>query len=450
MVEKSIFGLFLLLILWVPIPLGSNRPWAWAILELSSFSLLISLFFSHSSKIFESIGRYKLLFILAILFVLIQVITIFPLPRSLVEVLRPERLFGIHQTALPHLALSFDIAQSKISLLKTAAYFCVLLLTLSLASSPKRVKLVLLTLSLAGIVQAIYGAFEVLLETEKSLIFEYSVKNIATGSFVYKNHYANYLLLTLSAALGYLIASGKFSSGSKSRREIVKYWLDFILSKKALIRIGIVIMVIALIMSRSRMGNSAFFIAMTVTSLLGLILFKQKSRSYVYLFVSLLVIDILAVSSIFGLSEVKQRIEQTSLEKETRDEVINDTLPMLNQFKFFGTGGGTFYTVYPRVQNERVQHFYDHAHNEYLQFAIEFGWLASGILFIVVLIAFCTSINSLRTRKQQAYLGAAFTCIMAILGMLLHSSVDFPLQAPANAVTFMVILALGLKGRKAA
>ena len=255
-------------------------------------------------------------------------------------------------------------------------------------------------------------------------------------------------MLTLSAALGYLIASSKFKQGSNSKREILKYWLDFILSKKALVRIGIVIMVIALIMSRSRMGNSAFFVAMTITSLLGLLLFKRKSRSYVYLFISLLVIDILVVSSIFGLSEVKQRIEQTTMEKETRDEVIDDTLPILSQFMFIGSGGGTFYTLYPKVQNEKIQHFYDHAHNEYLQFATEFGWLASGILMILALICFATSINALRKRERQAYLGAAFTCTMAFIGMVMHSSVDFPLQAPANAATFMVILGIGLRSRK--
>ena len=447
-VEKSVFGLFLLLMLWLPIPLGSNRPWAWAILELTTFTLLIALVIFYSAAVFKSIRENRLVFILALLFIVAQAITIFPLPYQLVETLRPDRVLGVEQSVLPYLSMSFDVAQSKIALLKTVAYFCLFLLTLSLVTSTKRIKLLLLTLSLAGIVQATYGAFEVLLHTEESLIFKYNVSNIATGSFVYKNHYANYLVLTLSAALGYLIASSKFKQGSNSKREILKYWLDFILSKKALVRIGIVIMVIALIMSRSRMGNSAFFVAMTITSLLGLLLFKRKSRSYVYLFISLLVIDILVVSSIFGLSEVKQRIEQTSMEKETRDEVINDTLPILSQFMFIGSGGGTFYTLYPKVQNEKIQHFYDHAHNEYLQFATEFGWLASGILMILALICFATSINALRKRERQAYLGAAFTCTMAFIGMVMHSSVDFPLQAPANAATFMVILGIGLRSRK--
>ena len=36
---------------------------------------------------------------------------------------------------------------------------------------------------------------------------------------------------------------------------------------------------------------------------------------------------------------------------------------------------------------------------------------------------------------------------MATIGMALHSSVDFPLQAPANTAIFIVLLALGALSR---
>ena len=68
-VEKSVFGLFLLLMLWLPIPLGSNRPWAWAILELTTFTLLIALVIFYSAAVFKSIRENRLVFILALLFI---------------------------------------------------------------------------------------------------------------------------------------------------------------------------------------------------------------------------------------------------------------------------------------------------------------------------------------------------------------------------------------------
>jgi hypothetical protein len=38
--------------------------------------------------------------------------------------------------------------------------------------------------------------------------------------------------------------------------------------------------------------------------------------------------------------------------------------------------------------------------------------------------------------------GISFASIMGIVAILIHSSVDFNLQIPANAALFMVILAL--------
>lgn len=39
--------------------------------------------------------------------------------------------------------------------------------------------------------------------------------------------------------------------------------------------------------------------------------------------------------------------------------------------------------------------------------------------------------------------GLSFSALMAIISFGIHSTVDFNLQIPANAATFMVILALG-------
>lgn len=437
------------MIVWLPIPLGSNRPWAWVIVEIASFSMLLLIILYRPKLFFRQIERHSFALTLFLLFIILQILLVVPFPSELIQTIRPERLFGLEIYRSKSLPLSYDVFQSKVTILKSIAYFGLFLTSLCLLKSAKRIKLVLLTLSLSGVLQASYGAFEVLLNSEKSLIFEYKITHIATGSFVYKNHFANYLMLTLSAALGYLIASSSFTkTESTSRRELLKYWTNFLLSKKALVRIGIVIMVIALIMSRSRMGNTAFFVSMTITLFLGLLLFKRKSKSYVYLFISLIAVDIILVSSVFGLSEVTERIEQTSLQKETRDEVLEDTASIIPKYKTLGSGGGTFYTIYPMVQSEKIQHFYDHAHNEYIQFSVEFGWLATTLISIFVLICATTALISLRKRERPAYLGAAFCCVMATIGMLMHASVDFPLQAPANAATFLILLSLGVKSKK--
>ncbi|AGP89419.1 O-antigen polymerase [Alteromonas mediterranea U7] len=452
--EKFLFGFLLFTLFWLPLSLGANRPWAWALMQMSVFSLGGILLLTHKSLLTKLYTQYKLLVIVWLVFLTWQLINIVPLPFSLVEALRPERVSfllnenvqGMESISSQWLPLSFDVGQSDVIFFKSLAYCFLFFITLTLVNSGKRLRYILIVISATGVFQAIYGSLEVLSGLQYSLVFKLPVSHIATGSFVYKNHYANFLLLCLSAAIGYMIASLRVRSGSSPRerlRRIVRFWL----SNKVLFRIGIIIMVIALVMSRSRMGNSAFFIAMTITATLGLIYFKPRQKSYVVLFISMLVIDILIVSSLFGLKQVQQRIEQTNLTQESRDEVVTDALPLLSQYGVIGTGGGTFYTVYPQVQSESIQHFYDHAHNEYLQFAIEFGIVGAAAIALLVLLCAKSALSAMRHRRHPLPRGTAFATVMAVVGMALHSTVDFPLQAPANTAIFIILLALGALSR---
>jgi len=452
--EKFLFGFLLFTLFWLPLSLGANRPWAWSLMQMSVFFLGGILLLTHKSLLSKLYTQYKLLVIVWLVFLTWQLINIVPLPFSLVETLRPERVSfllneniqGMKSISSQWLPLSFDVGQSDVIFFKTLAYCFLFFITLTLVNTGKRLRYILIVISAAGVFQAIYGSLEVLSGLQYSLVFKLPVSHIATGSFVYKNHYANFLLLCLSAAIGYMIASLRVRSGSSPRerlRRIVRFWL----SNKVLFRIGIIIMVIALVMSRSRMGNSAFFIAMTITATLGLIYFKPRQKSYVALFISMLVIDILIVSSLFGLKQVQQRLEQTNLTQESRDEVVTDALPLLSQYGVIGTGGGTFYTVYPQVQSESIQHFYDHAHNEYLQFAIEFGIVGAAIIAMLVLLCAKRALSAMRHRRHPLPRGTAFATVMAVIGMALHSTVDFPLQAPANTAIFIILLALGALSR---
>lgn len=418
-------------------------------MQMSFFMIGGILFLIKTNVAISQLARYRIFIGLWLTFLGWQLLTIIPLPPDIVNVVRPARVVPLLTTFndapphLPWLSLSFDVGQSITSFFKSLAYCFLFFICLILVDTGKRVRLMLITISVAGIFQAIYGTLEVLLNSEYSAIFNYPVTNIATGSFVYKNHYANYLLLSLSAAIGYLIAN-LYSSSESSNREKLRRMIKFWLSNKVLFRIGIIIMVIALVMSRSRMGNTAFFVAMTITTTIGLLYFKPKNKSYITLFISMLIIDVLIVSSLFGLKQVQQRLEQTSLTQESRDEVIADSLSLVANYPIIGTGGGTFYTVYPQRQSVDVQHFYDHAHNEYLQFSIEFGIVGAILVAAIFILSARQSFFAMRTRRHPLPRGAAFSALMASIGMAMHSSVDFPLQAPANTSTFIVILTLGI------
>jgi putative inorganic carbon (HCO3(-)) transporter len=410
-------------------------------MQIMIFSVFIGCVWSRRHVTWLGIKAYSLPIVLWLLYLAIITLQTIPISASLLSDLSPNA-FALQQNTIDGVFyLSVDHAQSRISLLKSVSYFCLFLLTLMLVRDDKTLKALLYTILITATAQALYGALEVLFGLKNSMIFNLPVKDIATGSFVYKNHFANYLMLGLSAGVGLMVATLQ-TNDSSSSRDLLRSIINTLLSSKALVRISLAIIVIALVMSKSRMGNTAFFASMTICGFLALALIKNRNKSLTILIVSMFVIDLLIVSAWFGLDKVQERLAQTSLSQEKRDEVVIDALPIISDFPLFGSGGGSFYGVFPQYKKAEVHGFYDHAHNDYLQMTIEHGIPATLFLGLLVLLSLYKALYAMRRRKSSIMKGAAFAVCMAIIGMLIHMSVDFPLQSPANAGYFVVFLAL--------
>ncbi|MFD3316129.1 O-antigen ligase family protein [Alteromonas macleodii] len=413
-------------------------------MEIYSFFMLVSLIWIHKETVLERLKPFRIPILLFSIFVVWVWVQQLALPVSVIELVSPNSYALFKSAEVGYgMTISVDSTQTKTSLLKSVSYLCVFISCLLLITTPSRAKQVMLCFLLAGVWQATYGSFEALSGLSSSLVFDLPVKNIATGTFVYRNHYANFLVLCLSMSVGYLVSTLE-TRNLPTNRAMLRSILTTLLNGKALVRVCLAIMVIALVMSRSRMGNSSFFIAMTITGLLGLYLIKNKTRGLTFLIISMFVIDIFILSAWFGLDKVQERLVATSLEQESRDEVVRDALPLLGDFAVTGSGMGSFYGIFPSYQSENIRLFYDHAHNDYLQFAIEAGIPASALLFALVTMCLYFAIRAMRVRADSIMRGVAFGCTMAILSVAIHMTVDFPLQAPANATYFTTILALSL------
>ena len=168
---------------------------------------------------------------------------------------------------------------------------------------------------------------------------------------------------------------------------------------------------------------------------------------------SLVVIDIFIVGTWFGIEKVAERLEQTSLVSENRDEVYDHILDQLQDYKLTGSGLGSFYAVFPKYRKQDVGGYYNHAHNDYLEFATETGLVGLSLLGLAVISSFLVAIIAQYRRRDPLMRGLSFAAIMGICSIMIHSTVDFNLQIPANAITFMLLLAmawiaLGLKTKR--
>jgi len=322
---NSIFIGLLILIVWLPLPFGSNHAWAWAIMEVFLFGLAL-LWLSQTLRgrltftpVFYKAIPVLVLWLVWLIYIGFQCV---PLPISWVQWLSPKAA-QIHAFSTPTYAtLSVVPFMTVESWLKSLSYVLLFTLTLLVVNTPTRLRWVAYALVLSGLFQAIYGSLMTLSGLEYGFFQEkIHGRGLATGTFINRNHFAGYLEMCLSVGIGLLIAQlgkGSFPDTWRQRFQMVLAW---ILSQKMVLRLSLILMVTALVLSHSRMGNTAFFASIFIAGTIGLILSRQASRATVILLVSLIVIDIFIVGTWFGVEKVAKRIEETRLVTETRDEV---------------------------------------------------------------------------------------------------------------------------------
>jgi O-antigen ligase len=192
------------------------------------------------------------------------------------------------------------------------------------------------------------------------------------------------------------------------------------------------------------MGNTAFFSALLIAGAIGIALSRHATRNTVFLLASLIAIDLFIVGSWFGVEKLAQRLEQTTVEDvREREDPAAHTLPLIKDYAVFGSGPGSFYVTFPRYRPETIANFYNHTHNDYAQFASESGLLGLAIIGGFVVLSLGAALVAQWKRRDPLLRGMSFACVMGVTSILIHSWVDFNLQIPANAVLFMVLLALG-------
>ena len=119
-------------------------------------------------------------------------------------------------------------------------------------------------------------------------------------------------------------------------------------------------------------------------------------------------------------------IDRTSIWENTTEGMLTH-LP-------FGSGFGTFDIVYPAFESENdiIAVFANHAHNEYLEIALE-----GGLPAILLLVAYLALLGFGLMRAAMPPLRRAAYCAIAFL--LIHSLVDYPLRTMALALAFALL-----------
>ena len=460
MLNHAIKFLLILLFVFTPIAFGSIVLWAFSLMELGILLMLV--LWTIQSAIQDSLihselrtPNYKIFlfphsrFIISLLFlflclVLLQMV---PLPSGVIKIISPKTYELRHQllmTSDPLLItrLSFVPFATRIEFFKwlTLSGFFLFLLNWKLSNRSSMYPLILVIM-LVGIGESLYGIFEFFSGHRHILYLDgSSLVSCVTGTFINRNHFAGYLLMVIPLSMGFLFSRETFQ---KSRFRDWRYRLSSLDGKTLLIAFGIIVMILALLFSASRMGISSLLLSFSLISLL----FRDPRREKRFSKTSVLIFGLaLLWAAWIGLDAVIGRFFSVSEGFEERWKIWGNTFQIFKDFPLFGSGLGTFTQVFSMYRSFNVRGFYTHAENDFLQLASEVGLIGIGLLLILLsflLYKGVSGIRSLSRRESERYIGMGG--LVGILALLFHSLVERNIQVPANAFLFTFLLAMVLR-----
>jgi len=251
-----------------------------------------------------------------------------------------------------------------------------------------------------------------------------------SGTLINRNHFAGLLemLIPVTFGLAYIAATR----------------LDDLARSYTYLLAGAV-MGLSLLLSTSRMGILSFF---TTVLFLGILLRVSQSRRRLAVGFTLTVVGLVLSAALWiGIDVVIQRyselLGQDAILREGRFLVYRDTIRMIRANPL-GVGIGNFQDRFREYQTYRPNLLFDHAHNDYLETAAEWGLPVAILIWTVIMFAFVRAIRlfvSLRSHEQR---GILLACIGAVFSILVHSLTDFNLQIPSNAMLFFAFVGISL------
>jgi hypothetical protein len=465
--DRTAFGGLLLLLVWAPWPLGSNRPWAVSLLALGAWLGVALALAGYVGGRPWPLGISRARWPLAMV-------------AGFCAIAAAQVAWGSPQGTVFRVLSPWHASDY---LLRALACAGAMLLTVLTVRSRERCTTVLGVVLLAGLLQAFAAVLLASGDTAYVYLYERFDPSVrVSGTFVNPNHFAAYLALTLAAGTGLLLAQMKGSGDAPEdwRTRLVAA-LSFVLSAKMLLRLALVVMVVALVSTHSRMGNVAFFVALLGAGGLVALLSRQLRRPALWLVATMVLIDLLVIGRWIGFDRIAERLQATSVRApevvqappaaasgastaqgsaaaprvlmgrpppreeslEERLEVPGLALPLVLQRPWFGHGGGSFHLAFAPIKPESVfGGTWTHAHNDYVEVATDLGVPALLLLLGIGIFSTHKALRLLPDGQPRLNRGVGVAALLGIIATGLHSWVDFGLQIPAIGLTFSVMLAL--------
>ncbi|HIG26737.1 MAG TPA: O-antigen ligase domain-containing protein [Verrucomicrobiales bacterium] len=358
-----------------------------------------------------------------------------PLPVFILEAINPERI-RLQQVFPINSDQNWSFQMSTLSTANTLYRIWQILLIITcfqLARSaavvrgmprllPYLIGTTLLTITCADIVYRLNDQSKIL------GIWETPFNNAGAGTFINRNHYADWAYLSGLFLLGSLIRSFAPISATERKSDKTNHRSKW----------GAIYLLICFsggigcaVISGSRGGFLAFFVGLAMFAFLLTRHSIKPTRWLILLYITGTIVLLL-----FSVGDfLWQRIGDTALDTSSygKWKLWHDSLNLIQKFPVMGIGWGNFMTAFSLYPNQFDTSVPWYAENDYLQMVIESGILGALFLFAFLfrMMQSCLQVSISRlSREPELLIGAT----AAFTGFLLHAFFEFVSHIMANAL----------------
>ena len=438
------------LVVTFPIFFGGNVNWAW-----DTFSILASLllviwaagFLARKNvelKFFHRIRIPFLLFALVLLWVAIQAFV--PVPEGWANPIWREAEAVLDAT-LPHV-ISIEPSRTLTGLMRLFSYGVIFILVLQTANRPEQVIGALKAFAVAATLYAGYGLYIQLSGSATVLGYDkFYYPDALTSTFINRNSYATYagfglLTITTLCLQGWVTIA--FRAANRTTHDKWVLFGEF-LSRYWWLVLAWAIVFTALLLTGSRAGTVTTLAALFVL----LVIYIGKSHHSIQkgLLAIAGLFAVLASVLLFSGKLVLARLSALFFgdsNEAMRASLFEQGMQIIHDYPLTGTGYDTYpfaFYMYRGMEAEFSLRSV-HAHNTYLENAIELGIPAAAILVLVFMMLFWTCYRGIRRRHR--YFMLPVLGLVITLQIALHSLVDFSMEMPGVAATYAFLTALAV------
>lgn len=356
--------------------------------------------------------------------------------------------------------------QAFLSLKLILLYFALYIVIVNSVHNKKELDSIIFKIIIAGLVVSVIAIAQWATKANKIYWIRPSYGKKFFGPFEYWNNFACYVPMVAFLALGSLCAlvrSDEKRLLQLSPKRIIINLMRSLSNKKVfVIFLSFVLMLGALVLSKSRGGIVCFFAALLF--FVSSILVHRYSKKTVLIILLGIFIIFLSLSATdawndLGLNTVVKEL-RTLFSPETyvtRVALYTIDMPkILKEYPFFGVGMGALYDILPSYlsyvpyrgtalkHGKRTVLIHRYLFNDILQLLTEIGVIGFAAILMPFLIFITRTASKIGKTKSRYKYFIGLGLFSSLLFLFLHVMIDFHMTASSISSLFVIILALSV------